>query len=81
MVELDPQRSARIADWDGLVQSVVVRTEVVEDVEGFASRESEFGMIAFALEFGDDDERMTTWCSAKRRSAPGSDSSTEVSRT
>ena len=57
MVELDPQRSARITDWNGLIQSVVVRAEVVEDVQGFASREAEFGMIAFALELGDDDER------------------------
>ena len=57
MVELDPQCSASITDRNGLIQSVVVGTEVVEDVEGFARGESEFGMIAFALEFGDDDER------------------------
>ena len=57
MIELDPQRSASITNRNGLIQSVKVGTEVVEDVEGFASRETEFGMVAFALELGDDDER------------------------
>src|SRR5699024_8740612 len=50
-------RPAGLPDGNGLVEPVEVRPEVIEDVQGLASSEAQFRVMALRLELGDDDER------------------------
>ena len=57
VVELDPQRAAVGADGDRPVESALADPQVVEQPQGLAGEVAELGMVAFALELRDDDDR------------------------
>ena len=57
MVELDAHRAAGVAHRHGLVEPAVLDPQVVEQPQRLAGEVPEFGMTAFRLELGHDDDR------------------------
>ena len=57
VVELDPQRPALRRHGDRLVETAVTDAEVVEQTQCLPREPAQLGVVALALELGDDDER------------------------
>ena len=54
MVQLDPYGPAQVPDRQVGVEAPVRDPEVVQVPQRLASEETQFGMVAFGLQFGDD---------------------------
>ena len=54
MVQLDPDGTAEVADPEVGVEAPMRDPQVVQVPQGLASEETQFGMVAFGLQFGDD---------------------------
>ncbi len=57
MVHLNAQRAAVGSDRDGLIQSAMLDAQVIQEPEGLAGEVAQLGIVAFALQFGDDHDR------------------------
>ena len=56
MVELDPQRAARVVDRQGPEQRVVLDPEVLERTQRLAGRPAQLGVVALRLQLGQHHE-------------------------
>jgi hypothetical protein len=56
VVELDPQRTAGVADLDGEVEPLVLLAELVEVAEGLAREVPDLRVVPLRLELRDDDD-------------------------
>ena len=81
VVELDPDRAALVADRHRLVEPPVRDPQLVEHAQRRAREVAELRVVALPSSSVITTTGRTTSCSANRRSAPGSASSTLVSRT
>ena len=57
VVELDPERAALVVDRHGLEQRPVAGAQLLEEAEALAGGPAELGVVALALELGEDHER------------------------
>ena len=57
VVELDPERAAFVVDRHGLEQRPVAGAQLLEEAEALAGRPAQLGVVALALELGEDHER------------------------
>ena len=81
VVELDVQRAAAVADRHRIVQPTVRDPQVVEHAERLPGEPAQLRMVPLALQLADHDERQDDLVLTEARQAPGSESSTLVSRT
>ena len=81
VVQLDPDGAAEVVDRDRRIQPAMDDPQLVEVPQRRTGEVAELAVVPFGLQLGDHDHRKTTSCSAKRRSACGSLSRTEVSMT
>ena len=57
VVQLDPDGAAGVTDGDGLVEPAVQDAQLVEGPQGGTGEVAELGMVALALQLGDDHDR------------------------
>ncbi len=81
VVQLDPE-SAALADGDREVEPPVLDAQLVEVTQRLAGEVADLGVVPLPLQLGDRPRRGSPpKCSAKRKNARGSLSSTDVSST
>ena len=56
MVKLDVQRSAQCANGNGLIEPAVLESQVVEEAKRLPGEPAQLVMVAFGLQFTDDDQ-------------------------
>jgi hypothetical protein len=54
MIQLDPDGAAEVANREVGVEAPMRHPQVVQVAQGLAGEETQFGMVAFGLQFGDD---------------------------
>jgi hypothetical protein len=57
VVQLDVQRAAGVADRDRRVEAAVLDPQLVQHPQGLPREPAEFGVVPFALQLADDDQR------------------------
>ena len=57
VVQLDPERAAFVVDRHGLEQRPVAGAQVLEEAEALAGGPAQLGVVALALQLGEDHER------------------------
>ena len=71
MVQLHPQRAARVADRQRDVEPAVLDPQVVEQPQRLAGEVAELGVVPLALQLGDDDDRQHDLVLGEAQQRPG----------